>query len=482
MTMANAGTAVGEGSLIDSMGMDSGRARTHLEGALAGADDGELYVERAEGEDLLFDDGQLKSADYSASEGFGLRVVAGEAVGYAFATRMDEEAVARAAKAAGQARAGYSGVAAEAPKATNRWLYPDLDPNRDPDFAARVALLEEIDAYARRADPRVVQVSLRLGTEYKRMEIVRLDTPHIRDARPLVQLAISVTLEGGGRRERGTSIFGGRFALGGLIAPDQWRAQVAEAIRQAEVRLPAMPCPAGQMDVVVGPGWNGVLLHEAVGHGLEGDFNRKGTSAFSGRIGERVAARGVTVFDDGSIADRRGSVTVDDEGTPGERTVLIEDGVLVGYMQDRLNARLMGMKPTGNGRRQSFRHMPFPRMTNTGMLGGNVKQEEMIASTKKGLFCATLGGGQVDITNGKFVFQCTEAYLIEDGRITTPVKGATLIGDGPSALHGVTMVGDDFAFDPGMGMCGKANQNVPVGVGQPSLKISGLTVGGTSVG
>ena len=482
MTMADARAAVGENSLIGSMGMDAGRARTHLEGALEGADDGELYAERTEGEDLLFDDGQLKSADYSASEGFGVRVVAGEAVGYSFATRMDEEVVARAAKAAGQARAGYTGVAAEAPKATNRWLYPDLDPNRDPDFAARVALLGEINAYARRADPRDVQVSLRLGTEYKRVEIVRLDTSDIRDARPLVQLAISVTLEGGGRRERGTAIFGGRFALSGLIAPDQWRAQVAEAIRQAEVRLPAMPCPAGEMDVVVGPGWNGVLLHEAVGHGLEGDFNRKGTSAFSGRIGERVAARGVTVFDDGSIADRRGSVTVDDEGTPGERTVLIEDGILVGYMQDRLNARLMGMKPTGNGRRQSFRHMPFPRMTNTAMLGGTVKQEEMIGSTKKGLFCATLGGGQVDITNGKFVFQCTEAYLINDGRITTPVKGATLIGDGPSVLLGVTMVVYDFDYDPGMGMCGKANQNLPVGVGQPSLKISGLTVGGTAVG
>ena len=243
-----------------------------------------------------------------------------------------------------------------------------------------------------------------------------------------------------------------------------------------------MPCPVGQMDVVVGPGWNGVLLHEAVGHGLEGDFNRKGTSAFSGRIGQRVAARGVSVFDDGSIAGRRGSLTVDDEGTPGKRTMLIEDGILVGYMQDRLNARLMGMNPTGNGRRQSFRHMPFPRMTNTGMLGGSVKQEEMIASTKKGLFCATLGGGQVDITSGKFVFQCTEAYLIEDGRIKTPVKGATLIGDGPSALRGVTMVGDDFALDPGMGVCGKANQILPVGVGQPSLKISGLTVGGTAVG
>ena len=479
--MADAGPVASSGSLTPGMGMDAGRARRHLEDALLGADDGELYAERSEGEDLLFDDGRLKSTDYAASEGFGLRVVAGEAVGYAFATRMDEASVARAVKAAVQAKAGYTGIAADAPRATNQRLYPDLNPNLDPDFPVRVALLERIDAYARSADPRVVQVSVRLGTQYKRIEILRVDAADIRDVRPLAQMSISVTLEGDGRREGGAAIVGGRFALEEFISLDGWRRQVAEAIRQADVRLRAVPCPAGQMDVVVGPGWNGVLLHEAVGHGLEGDFNRNGTSAFAGRMGERVAAKGVTVFDDGSIDGRRGSLTVDDEGTPGERTILIEDGVLVGYMQDRLNARLMGMAPTGNGRRQSFRHMPFPRMTNTAMLGGNIAQEEMIASTRKGLFCATLGGGQVDITNGKFVFQCTEAYLIEDGRITTPVKGATLIGDGPSALHGVTMVGNDFAFDPGMGMCGKENQTVPVGVGQPSLKISGLTVGGTAV-
>jgi TldD protein len=299
--------------------------------------------------------------------------------------------------------------------------------------------------------------------------------------RPLARLNVQITVEKDGRRENGTSGAGGRAGFEAWITPERWREQVEEALRQALVNLEAVDCPAGEMDVVLGAGWNGVLLHEAVGHGLEGDFNRKGASAFSGRIGEQVAARGVTVFDDGSIAGRRGSLTVDDEGTPTSRTVLIEDGVLVGYMHDRQSARLMGLTATGNGRRQSYAHMPMPRMTNTGMLSGTSNRAEMIESTKRGLYCANFGGGQVDITNGKFVFQCTEAYLIENGRITTPVKGATLIGDGPSALTRVTMIGDDFDFDPGIGVCGKGGQSVPVGVGQPSLKITGLTVGGTGV-
>jgi TldD protein len=303
----------------------------------------------------------------------------------------------------------------------------------------------------------------------------------IRDVRPLVRINVQITVEKDGRRENGMSGAGGRASFEAWISPDKWRAQVDEALRQALVNLEAVPCPAGEMDVVLGAGWNGVLLHEAVGHGLEGDFNRKGVSTFASRIGQRVASPGVTVFDDGSIPNRRGSLTVDDEGTPTERTILIEDGILVGYMHDRQSARLMGLKPTGNARRQSFAHMPMPRMTNTAMMGGNDKLEDMIASTKRGLYCATLGGGQVDIVNGKFVFQCTEAYLIEDGRVTSPVKGATLIGDGPSALTRVTMIGDDFAFDPGIGVCGKNGQGVPVGVGQPSLKITGLTVGGTKV-
>ena len=303
----------------------------------------------------------------------------------------------------------------------------------------------------------------------------------LRDIRPLARLNVSITVERDGRRESGSSGAGGRAAFDAWIRPDSWRGQVDEALRMALVNLDAVACPAGEMEVVLGPGWNGVLLHEAVGHGLEGDFNRKGISAFSGRIGQQVAARGVTIFDDGAIAGRRGSLTIDDEGTPTERTILIEDGILVGYMHDRMSARLMGLAPTGNGRRESYAHIPMPRMTNTGMLGGSTPQAEMIAGTRRGLYCANLGGGQVDITNGKFVFQCTEAYLIEDGKITAPVKGATLIGDGPTALTRITHIGDDFDFDPGIGVCGKAGQGVPVGVGQPSLKLSGLTVGGTAV-
>jgi TldD protein len=407
--------------------------------------------------------------------------VAGETAGYAHASEVSEAAIARAAKSAALAKRGYAGHAAEAPRATNAKLYGEDDPLAAPGFSDKVALLQEIDAYARARDPRVAQVMASLAGERRVVEILRADGRLIRDVRPLVRLNVQITVEKDGRRENGSSGAGGRAGFEAWITPEKWRDQVEEALRQALVNVEAIPCPAGEMDVVLGPGWNGVLLHEAVGHGLEGDFNRKGTSAFSGRIGERVAAPGVTVFDDGSLAGRRGSLTVDDEGTPTERTILIEDGILKGYMHDRQSARLMGMAPTGNGRRQSYAHVPMPRMTNTGMLAGSAKREEMIASTPRGLYCANFGGGQVDITNGKFVFQCTEAYLIEDGKVTTPVKGATLIGDGPSALTRVTMIGDDFAFDPGVGVCGKNGQGVPVGVAQPSLKITGLTVGGTSV-
>lgn len=408
-------------------------------------------------------------------------MVAGETAGYAHAAEISEAALKRAAGSAALAKRGHAGVSAEGPRATNAKLYGEDDPLASPAFSDKVALLQEIDAFARARDPRVVQVMASLAGERRTVEILRADGRLLRDVRPLVRVNVQVTVEKDGRRETGSAGAGGRAGFEAWISPDKWRGQVDEALRQALVNLEAAPCPAGEMDVVLGPGWNGVLLHEAVGHGLEGDFNRKGVSAFSGRIGERVAAPGVTVFDDGSILGRRGSLTIDDEGTPTERTILIEDGVLVGYMHDRMSARLMGMKPTGNGRRQSYAHMPMPRMTNTGMLAGDHTREEMIASMKRGLYCANFGGGQVDITNGKFVFQCTEAYLVEDGVITTPVKGATLIGDGPSALTRVTMIGDDFCFDPGVGVCGKSGQGVPVGVGQPSLKITGLTVGGTGV-
>jgi TldD protein len=468
-------------SILDAAGVDPERARAILGEALHGADDGELFVEKTESESFVFDDGRLKSAAYDSAEGFGLRVVAGETAGYAHAAEISEAAISRAAGAAKLAKRGYAGEAAEGPRLTNAKLYGDEDPLASPAFSDKVALLQEIDAYARKLDPRVAQVSASLHGERRMVEILRADGRLLRDVRPLVRLNVGVTVERDGRRESGSSGAGGRAGFEAWISPDKWQDQVHEALRMALVNLDAVACPAGEMDVVLGPGWNGVLLHEAVGHGLEGDFNRKGSSAFSGRIGERVAAPGVTVFDDGSLQGRRGSLTIDDEGTPTERTVLIEDGILKGYMHDRMSARLMGMEATGNGRRQSYAHMPMPRMTNTGMLGGNDKFADMIESTKRGLYCANFAGGQVDITNGKFVFQCTEAYLIENGKITTPVKGATLIGDGPTALTKITMIGDDFSFDPGIGVCGKAGQGVPVGVGQPSLKLTGLTVGGSSV-
>jgi TldD protein len=468
-------------SILQSAGVDTARARDILGEALAGADDGELFVERSESESFMFDDGRLKSAAYDSTEGFGLRVVAGETAGYAHASEISEAAIRRAADSARLAKRGYSGVAAEPPRPTNVRLYGEDDPLASPGFSDKVALLQEIDAWCRARDPRVVQVMASLAGERREIEILRADGRLIRDVRPLARINVQITVERDGRRENGYAGAGGRAGFEAWITTEKWQGQAEEALRQALVNLDAVPCPAGEMDVVLGPGWNGVLLHEAVGHGLEGDFNRKGTSAFSGKVGERVAAPGVTVFDDGAIAGFRGSLTVDDEGTPTERTILIEDGILKGYMHDRMSARLMGLETTGNGRRQSYAHMPMPRMTNTGMLGGDTPRAEMIASTKRGLYCANFGGGQVDITNGKFVFQCTEAYLIEDGKITAPVKGATLIGDGPSALTRVTMIGDDFCFDPGVGVCGKAGQSVPVGVGQPSLKITGLTVGGTSL-
>ncbi len=468
-------------SILDAAGVDPARALETLQTALAGADDGELFLERSESEGLMFDDGRLKQASYDATEGFGLRVVSGETAGYAHSSEISEAAIGRAAAAAALAKRGHGGVVAEGPRQTNRKLYGEDDPLAAPAFGDKVALLQEIDAFARARDPRVVQVTASIAGERRQIEILRGDGRLLRDVRPLVRVNVSVTVERDGRRETGSSGAGGRTSFAAWVQPEHWQAQVDDALRMALVNLDAVPCPAGEMDVVLGPGWNGVLLHEAVGHGLEGDFNRKGVSAFSGRIGERVAAPGVTVFDDGSIADRRGSLTFDDEGTPTSRTILIEDGILRGYMHDRLSARMMGVDPTGNARRQSYAHMPMPRMTNTGMLGGDTPREEMIRSMKRGLYCANFGGGQVDITNGKFVFQCTEAYLVEDGRITAPVKGATLIGDGPSALTRVQMIGDDFCFDPGVGVCGKAGQGVPVGVGQPSMKIGGLTVGGTSL-
>ena len=467
--------------ILDQAGVDPDEAVSILQNALVGADDGELFLERAESESLVFDDGRLKSAAYDATEGFGLRVVAGETAGYAHSNEISAAAMRRAAETASLAKRGHGGTTAEAPRATNQKLYGEIDPLAAPSFSDKIDLLAEIDAFARARDPRVVQVSASLIGERRVVEILRADGRRLRDVRPLVRLNVSVTVEKDGRRESSGTGAGGRAGFETWISPDRWQGQVDEALRQALINLDAVDCPAGEMDVVLAAGWPGVLLHEAVGHGFEGDFHRKGSSVFNGMMGKRVAAPGVTVVDDGSIAGRRGSLSFDDEGTPTSRTVLIEDGIMVGLMHDRLSARQLGANATGNGRRQSFAHTPMPRMTNTFMEGGRDSRADMIASTKRGLYAANFGGGQVDITNGKFVFQCTEAYLIEDGKITAPVRGATLIGDGATALTNISMIGDDFDFDPGVGTCGKAGQGVPVGIGQPSLKIGGLTVGGTAV-
>jgi TldD protein len=451
-----------------------------IAGPLSASDDGELFLEYRESESISLDDGRIRSAGFDTSLGFGLRAVAGEAAGYAHAGELSEDALARAAKTVAAVAAGHSGVAAEPPSTSNARLYSDANPLAGTDFARRTGLLAEIDAYARAKDTRVKQVMASLAGEWQAVQIMRADGRRVADLRPLVRLNVSVVVEQDGRRETGSFGTGGRYAYDRLLDPATWRGAVDEALRQALINLDSRPAPAGEMPVVLGPGWPGILLHEAIGHGLEGDFNRKKTSAFAGLLGQRIAAPGVTVVDDGTLADRRGSLTVDDEGTPSGRTVLIEDGILREFLQDRLNARLMGVRPTGNGRRQSYAHAPMPRMTNTIMLGGTHSPEEMIRSVSRGLYAVNFGGGQVDITSGKFVFSASEAYLIEDGKVTAPVKGATLIGNGPDALTKVQMVGNDMALDPGIGTCGKNGQGVPVGVGQPTLKLSGLTVGGTA--
>jgi TldD protein len=456
-------------------------AAEHVLGeALAATDDGELYLEYRESESISLDDGRIRSAGFDTSLGFGLRAVAGEATGYAHAGELSEAALRRAAASVAAVASGHSGTAAEPPRATNSRLYSDANPLGAAEFPARTALLSEIDVYARGKDPRVKQVMASISGEWQAVQIMRADGTRVADLRPLVRLNVAVVVEKDGRRETGSYGTGGRFSYDKVTEASVWRGAVDEALRQALVNLDSVPAPAGEMEVVLGAGWPGILLHEAIGHGLEGDFNRKKTSAFSGLLGQRIAVPGVTVVDDGTMPDRRGSLTVDDEGTPTSRTVLIEDGILVGFMQDRLNARLMGMAATGNGRRQSYAHSPMPRMTNTVMLGGTATAEEMIRSVKRGLYAVNFGGGQVDITSGKFVFSASEAYMIEDGKVTAPVKGATLIGNGPDALTKVTMVGNDMALDPGIGTCGKNGQGVPVGVGQPTLKLAGLTVGGTA--
>ena len=460
--------------------LDPDRARAILQQATAGAEDGELFLERRRSEALVFDDGRLRNASYDAAEGFGLRAVNGEVSGYAHSTEISERALKRAAETARLAVGAGGGTLAAPPQGTNRHLYTDADPMADAAFGVKVETLREIDAYARGLDPRVVQVSATIAASLQEVFILRPEGTLVSDIRPMARLNVSVIVEENGRRESGGTGGGGRAGLDRLMTPGHWQAEVREALRIALVNLSAVPAPAGVMDVALGAGWPGILLHEAVGHGLEGDFNRKKTSAFAGLMGQRVAAPGVTVLDDGTIPDRRGSITVDDEGTPSGRNVLIEDGILVGFMQDRQNARLMGVAPTGNGRRESFAHAPMPRMTNTYMLGGAADPGAIVADVKDGIYAVGFGGGQVDITNGKFVFSCTEAYRVQNGRIGAPVKGATLIGDGATALRNIRAIGNDMRLDPGIGNCGKAGQWVPVGVGQPTLLIGGLTVGGSA--
>ncbi len=462
----------------DNFDIDS--ALTHLRSATNGGDDGELFLERRRSEVLTFDDGRLKTASYDAGEGFGLRAIKGETAAYAHSTEMSEASLKRAAETARLAIGAGGGTMADAPNATNQRLYTDNDPIGDATFAVKIETLREIDGFARDLDSRVVQVSATLAAGLQEVEILRPEGTHLRDVRPMTQLYVSVIVEQDGRRESGGHGSGGRSTLTLLLDAEHWKSATREALRIALVNLSAEPAPAGVMDVALGNGWPGILLHEAIGHGLEGDFNRKKTSAFAGLMGQRIAAPGVTVVDDGTIPDRRGSLSFDDEGTPSQRNVLIEDGILVGFMQDRQNARLMGVEPTGNGRRQSYAHAPMPRMTNTVMESGTDSPSDVINGLDDGIYAVGFGGGQVDITNGKFVFSCTEAYRVKGGKIINPVRGATLIGDGATALKNIRAIGNDSAMDPGIGSCGKAGQSVPVGVGQPTLLIGGLTVGGSA--
>ncbi|ATE60825.1 metalloprotease TldD [Thauera sinica] len=440
----------------------------------------DLYFQYQRSEAWSLEEGIVKSGSFDIEQGVGVRAISGDKTAFAYSDDISLDALAGAATAT-RAIADAGGrrkVAIEAARTKPR-LYRGDDPLDSLDDTAKVQLLERLEGMARAEDPRVTQVMAHIAGSWEVVLVARSDGHMAADVRPLVRVSITVIMEEDGRREQGSAGGGGRYDYG-YFCDDRLHDYARAAVHQARVNLGAAPAPAGTMPVVLGPGWPGILLHEAIGHGLEGDFNRKGSSAFSGRIGQQVAARGVTVVDDGTLPDRRGSLTIDDEGNPTRRTVLIEDGILTGYMQDMMNARLMGMAPTGNGRRESFAHLPLPRMTNTYMLNGERDPQEIIKSVKKGLYAVNFGGGQVDITSGKFVFSTAEAYLIENGKVTRPVKGATLIGNGPDVLTRVSMIGNDMALDPGVGTCGKDGQSVPVGVGQPTLRIDGLTVGGTA--
>ena len=481
MSDTNSALALATRRLLQPGGLSSNDLeRVFAQLAGPGIDLADLYFQHTRSESWVLEDGIVKDGTHAIEQGVGVRAVAGEKTGFAYS---DEIVLPQLLEAATAARAiAHTGHGTERPLAVTgqRALYPAIDPVESLDNADKIAVLREVDVAARACDPRVRQVVVSMAATLDTILVAASDGTLAADVRPLVRLNVQVIVEHGGRREIGHAGGGGRYGYQELLANGRAKRWAAEAVRQALLNLEAMDAPAGSMPVVLGPGWPGVLLHEAIGHGLEGDFNRKGTSAFSGRMGQKVAAAGVTVVDDGTLEGRRGSLSVDDEGTVSHCTTLIEDGVLVGYMQDKLNARLMGMPTTGNGRRESFAHLPMPRMTNTYMRAGTMQAEEIIRSVKRGLYAVNFGGGQVDITNGKFVFSASEAYLIEDGKVTRPVKGATLIGSGPEVLKHVSMIGDDLALDEGVGVCGKDGQSVPVGVGQPTLKIDAMTVGGTA--
>ena len=464
---------------FENTDLDRHRLESLVDESLIGSDDGELFLEHKQSESFSFDDGKLKSASFDTSQGFGLRSISGECIGYGHASELSEAAIRRAAQTVKTVRSGTGAILAAAPPTTNQQLYPEGNPLHEVPFERKIKLLQDIDSYAREKDPRVRQVMASLTGNWQAVEILRAGGEITGDIRPLVRLSVSVVVGDDTNMESGSYGSGGRFSYDSFLEEQTWKQHVDEAYRQATVLIEAKPAPAGEMQVVLGSGWPGILLHEAIGHGLEGDFNRKGTSVFSGLMGERVAAPSVTVIDDGTIGNRRGSLSIDDEGTPTQSTTLIENGVLVGYMQDRMNAKLMGTQSTGNGRRQSFAHQPMPRMRNTIMLAGSETPEDILRSVKNGLYAVNFGGGQVDITNGKFVFSASEAYKIENGQLGAPVKGATLIGSGFEVLKKVKAVGNDMELDPGIGTCGKNGQGVPVGVGQPTLLIDGLTVGGT---
>ena len=479
--MTDNALTLAETRLLLPAGLDANRLERTFGTLLGpGIDFGDLYFQHSRRESWSVEDGIVKDGAHSIEQGVGVRAISGEKTGFAYSDDIQPAALLAAAQSARAiSRDGGAQDVRSLVRGSGRSLYPALDPVDSIGNEAKVEVLKRLDRYLRAADPRVQQVMVSLSGGVDTVLIARSDGVLAADVRPLVRLNVQVIVEQNGRRESGYSGGGGRYSYEELFAGDRPEGFAREALRQALVNLEAIPAPAGVMPVVLGPGWPGVLLHEAVGHGLEGDFNRKGTSVYAGRIGERVASPGVTIVDDGTLDGRRGSLNIDDEGTPTQCTTLIEDGILVGYMQDSLNARLMGVAPTGNGRRESFAHMTMPRMTNTYMRAGNHDPQEMIRSVKKGLYAVNFGGGQVDITSGKYVFSATEAYLIEDGRITAPVKGATLIGNGPETMQKVRMIGNDLALDEGVGVCGKDGQSVPVGVGQPSLLIEGITVGGT---